>query len=69
MYLIAQTGAGQGVVEAAKQGSPVQVVKTASGPLIEASRALWKAGGVRSLFAGKITLTLAALLLMEPLPR
>lgn len=53
VYLIAQTGAGQETVQAAKQGDAVQVVKKASRPLVEASKALWKAGGMRSLFAGE----------------
>lgn len=55
VYLIAQTGTAQGVVEAAKQGSTVQIAKRASAPLIDAMKALWGAGGVRSLFAGRTT--------------
>lgn len=52
VYLIAQTGTKKAVVEAAKEGAPIQVVKHIGQPLIDATKELWKAGGVRSLFAG-----------------
>jgi solute carrier family 25 (mitochondrial phosphate transporter), member 23/24/25/41 len=41
VYLIAQTGTKEAAVAAAKEGAPLQAVKH-----------LWKAGGIRSLFAG-----------------
>ncbi len=53
VYLIAQTGVKDEAVHAVKQGTPVQAAKKASRPLIEATKALWKAGGIRSLFAGR----------------
>lgn len=53
VYLIAQTGVTKDAVEAAKQGAAIEATKKASRPLIEASKALWRAGGMRNLFAGK----------------
>ena len=55
VYLIAQTGVKQETVQAIKEGAPVQAAKKASRPLVEAGRALWRMGGIRSLFAGKFT--------------
>jgi solute carrier family 25 (mitochondrial phosphate transporter), member 23/24/25/41 len=52
VYLIAQTSTKKAVVEAAKEGAPVQAVKRIGQPLIDATKELWKAGGIRSLFAG-----------------
>ncbi|KAI9761023.1 MAG: hypothetical protein M4579_001286 [Chaenotheca gracillima] len=52
VYLIAQTGVSREAVEAAKSGSPVRATKQATRPLVDASKALWRAGGMRSLFAG-----------------
>lgn len=52
VYLIAQTNVKDEAVKAAKSGAPVQAAKHASRPLIEASKTLWRMGGVRSLFAG-----------------
>ena len=52
VYLIAQVDVKDDAVQAAKSGAPVKAAKTAAKPLVEASRALWKMGGVRSLFAG-----------------
>lgn len=53
VYLIAQTGVKQETVQAIKEGAPVQAAKKASRPLVEAGRALWRMGGIRSLFAGR----------------
>lgn len=55
VYLIANTGArvGESLVEA-KHGNPTQAVKIAGRPLIDASKELWRAGGIRSLFAGEL---------------
>lgn len=53
VYLIAQTGVKQEAVQAIKEGAPVQAAKKASRPLVEAGRALWRMGGIRSLFAGE----------------
>lgn len=52
VYLIAQTGVTRAAAEAAKQGAPIEATKKAARPLVEASKALWRAGGIRSLFAG-----------------
>lgn len=55
VYLIAQTGnsAARKAVEAVTQGEAVQAAKKAAGPLKDSIRALWRAGGVRSFFAGR----------------
>ena len=52
VYLIAQTNPKQAAVAAAKEGAPVQAVKSFGRPLVDACKELWKAGGMRSLFAG-----------------
>jgi solute carrier family 25 (mitochondrial phosphate transporter), member 23/24/25/41 len=52
VYLIAQTSPKTAAVEAAKEGAPVQAVKHIGQPLIDAMKDLWRAGGMRSLFAG-----------------
>ncbi|KAL8673028.1 MAG: hypothetical protein Q9168_002551 [Polycauliona sp. 1 TL-2023] len=52
VYLIAQTSNTAEAINAAKSGSPVQAAKHASRPLLDASRTLWRMGGMRSLFAG-----------------
>lgn len=53
VYLIAQTDATGKAVAAAKGGDAVQATKHAARPLINACKELWRAGGIRSLFAGK----------------
>lgn len=52
VYLIAQTGIKDETIHAVKSGAPVQAAKRVSRPLIEATRTLWRMGGMRSLFAG-----------------
>ena len=52
VYLIAQVDAREDTVRAAKSGAPVQAAKTAARPLIDATRAIWRMGGIQSLFAG-----------------
>ncbi|SLM40251.1 mitochondrial carrier [Lasallia pustulata] len=52
VYLIAQTSVRDETVHAVKSGAPVEAAKKASRPLIEATRTLWRMGGMRSLFAG-----------------
>ncbi len=52
VYLIAQTGVKDEALQAAKSGAPVQAAKKAARPLVDASKELWRAGGMRSLFAG-----------------
>lgn len=53
VYLIAQTGAKSEAAKAIKEGAPVKALKKTSRPLIEATKSLWRMGGIRSLFAGK----------------
>jgi len=53
VYLIAQTGSSQPAVSAMKQGDAVQASKQVARPLVDACKALWRAGGMRSLFAGR----------------
>ncbi|EAW14436.1 calcium-binding mitochondrial carrier protein [Aspergillus clavatus NRRL 1] len=52
VYLIAQTGGKEAAVQAAKDGAPLQAAGQASKTLKGAIRELWRAGGIRSLFAG-----------------
>jgi len=56
VYLIAQTGVKKETAKAAKSGAPVLAAKKATRPLVGASRELWRAGGMRSLFAGMVHL-------------
>ena len=54
VYLIAQTGTVQKkTVNALKSGAPVEATKVVARPLVDATKALWRMGGVRSLFAGR----------------
>lgn len=39
-------------IKAVKQGNAIEASKQASRPLVDACKALWRAGGMRSLFAG-----------------
>lgn len=52
VYLIAQTSVRDETVDAVKSGAPLQAAKKASRPLVEATKTLWRMGGIRSLFAG-----------------
>ncbi len=52
VYLIAQTGVKDEAVQIAKSGAPVRAAKKAARPLVEATKSLWRMGGIRSLFAG-----------------
>lgn len=52
VYLIANTGVSKDSLEAVKQGEAIKAAKHVGRPLINACKELWKAGGVRSLFAG-----------------
>lgn len=53
VYLIAQTGVKNEATKALKEGAPVKALKKTSGPLLEATKSLWRMGGIRSLFAGQ----------------
>jgi solute carrier family 25 (mitochondrial phosphate transporter), member 23/24/25/41 len=52
VYLIAQTGTVAETAQAIKSGAPTHAVKSAMRPLANAAVALWRMGGIRSLFAG-----------------
>jgi solute carrier family 25 phosphate transporter 23/24/25/41 len=52
IYLIAQTGPKESTVRAAKDGAPLAAAGNASKTLFDALKELWRAGGIRSLFAG-----------------
>ena len=54
VYLIAHIENKPAAMDAVKQASPTQAVKHLGRPLIEASKELWAAGGIRSLFAGMV---------------
>jgi solute carrier family 25 (mitochondrial phosphate transporter), member 23/24/25/41 len=53
VYLIANVGPPKNSIEAAKQSNAVAAAKKLGRPLVAAAKELWKAGGMRSLFAGK----------------
>lgn len=52
VYLIAQTSVTKEAVAAAKSGAVLTALRNAWTPLAQATRELWKAGGMRSLYAG-----------------
>jgi solute carrier family 25 phosphate transporter 23/24/25/41 len=52
VYLIAKTDVTKDSIAAVKSGNPKAVVKNAGRPLIDATKYLWRAGGVRNFFAG-----------------
>lgn len=52
VYLIAQTSVAQEAVVAAKHGNVIQAALNAWRPLATATKELWQAGGMRSLYAG-----------------
>jgi solute carrier family 25 phosphate transporter 23/24/25/41 len=53
VYLIAQTSVAEEAVIAAKHGNIVKAALNAWRPLATATKELWQAGGMRSLYAGK----------------
>jgi solute carrier family 25 phosphate transporter 23/24/25/41 len=53
VYLIAQTSVAEEAVIAAKHGNIVRAAMNAWRPLATATKELWQAGGMRSLYAGK----------------
>ena len=53
VYLIAQVGVKDEALKAAKSGAPLQATKKATRPLLDATRQLWRMGGIRSMFAGE----------------
>ncbi|KAB2574997.1 hypothetical protein BFW01_g12070 [Lasiodiplodia theobromae] len=52
VYLIAQTSTAKPAVHAAKSGAPVSAAKQGIMSLVNATKELWAAGGMRSLYAG-----------------
>ena len=54
VYLIAQVGIKDEALNVAKSGAPIEAATTATRPLIEATKTLWRMGGIRSLFAGNL---------------
>lgn len=59
VYLIAQTtSTAETAVHAAKSGAPLAAVKNGAMSLVTATKELWAAGGMRSLYAGRIVQTL-----------
>lgn len=53
VYLIAQTNVAEEAVVAAKHGNIVKAAMNAWRPLATATKELWQAGGMRSLYAGE----------------
>lgn len=54
VYLIANIESAKSPVDAAKKGNPIKAVKHLGQPLLNATKELWAAGGMRSLFAGEV---------------
>lgn len=52
VYLIAQTGDASEALQAVKKGQPIAATKHGASTLLGACKDVWKAGGLRSLFAG-----------------
>ncbi|KAK2759171.1 hypothetical protein FQN54_003271 [Arachnomyces sp. PD_36] len=52
VYLIAQTSVQESATTAVKAGAPLKAAGNAGRTLVEATKELWRAGGIRSLFAG-----------------
>lgn len=65
VYLIAQTTNAQDAVQAAKSGSPVKAGRQGVRTLVNACKELWAAGGIRSLFAGKTSITFRSRVLSD----
>jgi len=61
VYLIAQTGTASEAVSAAKSGSPLKATRHGTNTLVTATKELWAAGGMRSLFAGQKMIVLPSL--------
>jgi len=57
VYLLVNTKATTHVaLDAAKQGRPLVALRNAGGPIVDAIVSLWKAGGLRTFFAGTLTI-------------
>jgi solute carrier family 25 phosphate transporter 23/24/25/41 len=53
VYLIAQTSVARDAVALAKSGNVFLALANSWRPLVDATKELWKAGGMRSLYAGR----------------
>lgn len=53
VYLIAQTSVARDAVALAKSGNVFLALANSWRPLVDAMKELWKAGGMRSLYAGR----------------
>ena len=56
VYLIAQTSVRNTAANVAKASSVVEAARLLASPLVESTKELWRAGGIRSLFAGMLAL-------------
>lgn len=52
VYLIAQVKPKDTIDKALKEGAPISALSNFSKNLVDACKELWRAGGIRSLFAG-----------------
>lgn len=66
VYLIASVGDAKGPIDAVKKGDVVVAVRHLGQPLIAASKDLWKNGGIRNLFAGKVRSSQIQILSLTP---
>lgn len=57
VYLIANTGNVKDSLSAATRGDAAKAVRKVGWPLIDATKELWRAGGMRSLFAGMLSVS------------
>jgi solute carrier family 25 phosphate transporter 23/24/25/41 len=53
VYLIASVGNAKGSLDAVKKGDAAGAARHLGQPLIDASKDIWRNGGIRNLFAGK----------------
>ena len=53
VYLIAQISVKEETVQAVKSAAPIRATKLATRPLVEATKDLWRMGGMKSMFAGE----------------
>ena len=53
VYLIAQTGDAASTMRAVQKGQPVEAARRGTATLLNACREVWRAGGMKSLYAGE----------------
>lgn len=56
VFLIAQTGTTSGGGQAITQRATLKATKHVARPLVAATQSLWQAGGIKSMFAGKLVI-------------